>query len=72
MCTIGLDLHKRESQLCIRTPEGEMVERRNATTRARFTEVVARQALPQFARGGFTKFGCSSAGRRATRIGGGS
>ena len=40
MCTIGLDLHKRESQLCIRTTDGEMIERRIATTRARFTEVV--------------------------------
>lgn len=38
--TIGLDLHKRESQLCVLTTGGELVERRIATTRARFTEVL--------------------------------
>ena len=40
MDTIGLDLHKRESQLCILTSDGELIERRIATTRARFTEVL--------------------------------
>lgn len=40
MCTIGLDLHKRESQLCIVTADGELIERRIATTRTRFTEIV--------------------------------
>jgi hypothetical protein len=45
MCTTGLDLHKRESQLCIRMADGEVIERRIATTRARFTEVVGPSAL---------------------------
>ncbi|MEJ7812339.1 MAG: IS110 family transposase [Gemmatimonadaceae bacterium] len=38
--TIGLDLHKRETQLCILTADGELIERRIATTRARFTEAL--------------------------------
>lgn len=38
--TIGLDLHKRETQLCILTADGEVIERRIATTRARFTDVL--------------------------------
>src|SRR5688500_3164090 len=41
MDTIGLDLHKRESQLCILSADGELIERRIATTRARFAEVLA-------------------------------
>ncbi|MGH7644599.1 MAG: IS110 family transposase [Gemmatimonadales bacterium] len=40
MDTIGLDLHKRESQLCCLTEEGEIVERRIVTSRERFTAVV--------------------------------
>jgi transposase len=40
MDTIGLDLHKRESQLCILTDAGEIIERRIVTTRERFTEVL--------------------------------
>src|SRR6266550_1920408 len=40
MDTIGLDLHKRESQLCILTDDGELIERRIANSRARFTEVL--------------------------------
>ena len=40
MDTIGLDLHKRESQLCIGQDDGTVVERRIATTRERFTEVL--------------------------------
>jgi transposase len=40
MDTIGLDLHKRESQLCILTSDGELIERRIATTRERFTAVL--------------------------------
>jgi hypothetical protein len=32
MDTIGLDLHKRESQLCTLTTDGELLERRIATT----------------------------------------
>jgi hypothetical protein len=38
--TIGLDLHKRETQVCILTADGELVERRIATIQARFTEVL--------------------------------
>jgi len=40
MDTIGLDLHKRESQLCVLTEEGEVIERRIVTTRERFTAVL--------------------------------
>ena len=40
MDTIGLDLHKRETQLCVLTTDGEIRERRIATTRERFTAVL--------------------------------
>jgi len=40
MDNIGLDLHKRESQLCILSDEGEIVEQRIRTSRERFTEVL--------------------------------
>jgi len=40
MDTIGLDLHKRESQLCVLTEEGEVIERRIVTSRERFTVVL--------------------------------
>src|SRR5260370_38164030 len=40
MDTIGLDLHKRESQLCVLTEAGEIVERRIVTSRERFTAVL--------------------------------
>jgi transposase len=40
MDTIGLDLHKRESQLCILTEDGELIERRIITGRAAFTAVL--------------------------------
>jgi transposase len=40
MDTIGLDLHKRESQLCIRTDGDVLLEYRIATSRARFSEVL--------------------------------
>jgi len=40
MDTIGLDLHKRESQLCMLTEAGEIVERRIVTSRERFTAVL--------------------------------
>ena len=40
MDTIGLDLHKRESQLCVLTEDGEIVERRIVTSRERFTAVL--------------------------------
>ncbi len=44
MDNIGLDLHKRESQLCILTAEGEVVEQRIRTSRERFTEVLGERA----------------------------
>ena len=40
MDNIGLDLHKRESQLCILTEAGELIEQRIATTRERFSAVL--------------------------------
>ena len=43
MDTIGLDLHKRESQLCILTDDGEIMERRIVTSRERFTAVLGAQ-----------------------------
>ena len=38
---IGIDVHKRESQICILTPEGEMIERRIQSTRQQFTAMFA-------------------------------
>ena len=38
--TIGLDLHKRETQLCVLGADGSVTERRLATTRAQFTAVL--------------------------------
>jgi transposase len=40
MDTIGLDLHKRESQLCIIADDGAITERRIVTSRDRFTAVL--------------------------------
>jgi transposase len=40
MDTIGLDLHKRESQLCIGHDNGTVEERRLVTSRERFTAVL--------------------------------
>lgn len=40
MDTIGLDLHKRESQLAIIADDGSIVERRIVTSRERFTAVL--------------------------------
>ena len=42
MDTIGLDLHKRESQLCIGHDDGTVEERRIVTSRERFTAVLGR------------------------------
>ena len=39
MDTIGIDLHKRESQLCTITEDGELIEQRIVTSRVRFTTV---------------------------------
>jgi transposase len=40
MDSIGIDLHKRESQLCIITEDGELIERRILTSRERFSAVL--------------------------------
>ena len=40
MDCIGLDLHKRESQLCILTEAGEVIEQRIVTSRERFAAVL--------------------------------
>jgi len=40
MDTIGLDLHKRESQLCIGHEDGTITEQRIVTSRERFTAVL--------------------------------
>ena len=37
---IGIDVHKRESQLCIRSEGGELVEARIRTTPERFADVL--------------------------------
>lgn len=37
---IGIDVHKKESQLCIITEEGEVIEQRIRTERGRFAEVL--------------------------------
>lgn len=44
MDSIGLDLHKRESQLCTITEEGELLEQRIVTSRERFTAVLGSRA----------------------------
>lgn len=51
MDTIGLDLHKRESQLCIIGSQGEITEKRIVTTRERFTAVLLGGSLPDSPRG---------------------
>lgn len=47
MDTIGLDLHKRESQLCIGHVDGTITERRIVTSRERFTAVLGGQPPAQ-------------------------
>src|SRR5438552_13176244 len=44
MDTIGLDLHKRESQLCIGHEDGTITEQRIGTSRERFTAVLGEPA----------------------------
>ena len=41
---IGIDLHKNQSQLCILTEDGELIEKRIATTRPRFTAELGNRA----------------------------
>ena len=44
MDSIGIDLHKRESQLCTSTEDGELLELRILTSRERFTAVLGCRA----------------------------
>lgn len=44
MDTIGVDLHKRESQLCIGQADGTIIEQRIVTSRERFTTVLGHRA----------------------------
>jgi len=44
MENIGIDVHKKESQLCIIAENGEVIERRIRTDRARFGEVLGKRA----------------------------
>ncbi len=41
---IGIDLHKRNSQICILTADGELLEQRIGTSRERFARVLGRRA----------------------------
>jgi transposase len=43
MENIGIDVHKRESQICILSAEGELIEQRIHTDRERFTEVLGKR-----------------------------
>lgn len=36
---VGIDLHERESQICIETEDGEVIEKRSRTERERFVAV---------------------------------
>lgn len=44
---IGLDLHKRESQLAIQAEDGTITDRRIATNRERFTAVLGVRPRPR-------------------------
>jgi transposase len=37
---IGIDVHKKETQICILTEDGELIERRVLTLAERFAEVL--------------------------------
>jgi hypothetical protein len=37
---VGIDLHKKESQICLLTETGEVIERRIRTEPPRFAEVL--------------------------------
>lgn len=43
MESIGIDVHKNESQICILTEDGEIVEMRIATRRERFADVLGKR-----------------------------
>ena len=52
MDMIGIDLHKRESQLCILAGGGTMTEQRIVTSRERFTAVLRTRAPARMWRDG--------------------
>ena len=41
---VGIDLHKKESQICLLRETGEVIERRIRTEPQRFAEVLGRPA----------------------------
>ena len=41
---VGIDVHKRESQICIVTADGEVIEKRIRTERDRFAAVFGERA----------------------------
>ena len=41
---IGIDVHKNQSQICILTPEGELIEKRICTERGRFAAFLGDRA----------------------------
>lgn len=43
MDSIGIDVHKNNSQVCILTDQGELIEKRMRTTRARFAVVLGQR-----------------------------
>src|SRR3990172_8495810 len=57
MDTIGLDLHKRESQLCVGHADGTVTEQRIVTSRERFTALFAAQPPARVLRGASTESG---------------
>ena len=69
---IGIDVHKRETQICILTPEGELIERRIQSTRQKFTAMfkdrppacVLLEATTE------SEWSASSSGAAASRCGG--
>ena len=40
---IGIDVHKNQSQICILTSDGELIEKRIRTTRERFRAVLGQR-----------------------------
>lgn len=66
MDTIGLDLHKRETQVCILEEDGGIVERRISTTRHRFTAVLGSRPPSGASPGSFRSRGnCGRSGLRS-------
>ena len=63
MDIIGIDLHKRESQLCIIADDGTVTERRIVTSRERFTAVLAERAGDAWLRIALTRSPASEASK---------